>query len=372
VLNFQSTKETQVPKNAMFPTYHPPTTEACMPADMKPTLSNPRRLAEDHAMVRPLALRVMNEPNGPIVTGHGTVPPAASHSQLNVSVSAAIVAMSRDEPMVLATTVDGIDSLPSANFQAGRQPTLDACLRDGVAEQTGLRLGYMEQLVARADGSSSDLGIGYLALTRTTSGVSAGAVWRSWYDYLPWEDWREGRPPLLSSLIEPRLRVWAEAAPAVPDASRGLTPIERIRMAFGLDRTPWNEERVTDRFDLLCETGLMDSVEMRSRGMRIEHARMLASAIGRLRAKLKIRPVIFELMDGEFTLFELQKTVEAILGPHLHKQNFRRLIESAGLVEPTGEVRSKTGGRPAKLFRFRHEVLMERPAPGVRVHAQHM
>ena len=56
----------------------------------------------------------------------------------------------------------------------------------------------------------------------------------------------------------------------------------------------------------------------------------------------------------------------------VHKQNFRRLVESAGLVEVTGEVRSKTGGRPAKLFRFRREVLMERPAPGFRVHAQRM
>jgi hypothetical protein len=142
-------------------------------------------------------------------------------------------------------------------------------------------------------------------------------------------------------------------------------------MTFGLDRTPWNEERVADRFEIMCETGLINVVSPASRGMRLDHVRMLANAIGRLRAKLKIRPVIFELMDREFTLFELQKTVEAILGPHLHKQNFRRLIESAGLVEPTGEVRSKTGGRPAKLFRFRHEVLMERPAPGVRVHAQH-
>lgn len=72
-------------------------------------------------------------------------------------------------------------------------------------------------------------------------------------------------------------------------------------------------------------------------------------------------------MPPDFTLYELQKTVEAILGPHLHKQNFRRLVESAGLVEPTGLVKTRTGGRPAKLFRFRREVVLERPAPGVRV-----
>src|SRR5262249_46371829 len=63
--------------------------------------------------------------------------------------------------------------------------------------------------------------------------------------------------------------------------------------------------------------------------------RILATAIARLRAKLKYRPVIFELMAREFTLTELQRTVEAISGRHLHKQNFRRLVETAALVEPT-------------------------------------
>ena len=51
----------------------------------------------------------------------------------------------------------------------------------------------------------------------------------------------------------------------------------------------------------------------------------------------------------------------------LHKQNFRRLVETQGLVEETGEVASETGGRPARLVRFRREVLVERPAPGVRL-----
>ena len=59
---------------------------------------------------------------------------------------------------------------------------------------------------------------------------------------------------------------------------------------------------------------------------------VLARAIGELRRAIKCRPVVFELMHDEFTLFELQKTVEAILGPHLHKQNFRRLVEGCGLV----------------------------------------
>jgi hypothetical protein len=46
--------------------------------------------------------------------------------------------------------------------------------------------------------------------------------------------------------------------------------------------------------------------------------------------------VVFELLPPEFTLTELQRTVEAISGRHLHKQNFRRLVEAGALVEPTG------------------------------------
>ena len=46
-------------------------------------------------------------------------------------------------------------------------------------------------------------------------------------------------------------------------------------------------------------------------------------------------------------------------------QNFRRLVEKGGLVEGTARYDSRTGGRPAELFRFRRDVLRERPAPGV-------
>jgi Uncharacterized conserved protein len=62
--------------------------------------------------------------------------------------------------------------------------------------------------------------------------------------------------------------------------------------------------------------------------------------------------VVFELLPPEFTLTELQRTVEAISGRHLHKQNFRRLVETGALVEPTGVMSTQTGGRPAALFRF--------------------
>ena len=99
--------------------------------------------------------------------------------------------------------------------------------------------------------------------------------------------------------------------------------------------------------------------------MLLDHRRILATALGRLRGKIRYRPVVFELLPPTFTLLQLQRTVEALAGVRLHKGNFRRLVEKGGMVEGTGRHDTTTGGRPAEIFRFRREVLRERPAPGV-------
>lgn len=312
---------------------------------------------------------------------------------VEIGLNAAIVAVIDDEPVALVIRNDGeaVDGLPFGPFSPVAHRTLESGLRAWVEEQTGLGLGYVEQLYTFGDrGRHAEpddpslhvVSIGYLALTeRGHARDLQHGTWRSWYQFFPWEDWRKGRPEILTSEIEPRLREWA-VTPAPRSAPVRPVPREdRVRICFGLDGATWDEEKVLDRFELLYEAGLVDEAKRDGREaasmwdgvprfgapMRFDHRRILATAIGRVRAKIKYRPVIFELMPDDFTLFELQKTVEAILGPHLHKQNFRRLVESAGLVEPTGDVKTQTGGRPAKLFRFRREVLLERPAPGVRV-----
>ncbi len=314
---------------------------------------------------------------------------------VEIGLNAAIIAVRKDEPVVLVVRPQGeagqvSDALPFGPFSPLEHRTLEIGLRKWVAEQTGLELGYVEQLYTFGDrgrhAQPGDAGphvvsIGYLALTRPGGGESERWDWRSWYDCFPWEDWRRGKPAILTEFIEPRLMAWAEKPAPPPSPDRPIQRAERLRVCFGLNGGSWDEEKVLERFELLYGAGLIDEARRDGReaalswgplprlgvAMRYDHRRILATAIGRIRAKIKYRPVIFELMEDEFTLYELQKTVEAILGPHLHKQNFRRLVESAGLVESTGEVRAKTGGRPARLYRFRREVLLERPAPGVRV-----
>ena len=93
--------------------------------------------------------------------------------------------------------------------------------------------------------------------------------------------------------------------------------------------------------------------------MYYDHRRVIATAISRLRAKIEYRPLIFGLMPEVFTLSQLQQSVEALSGVRLHKQNFRRLLDAQHLVTETGDSSSAQRGRPAKLYRFRHDIELQ-------------
>jgi len=313
---------------------------------------------------------------------------------LRIGLNAAIVAVSNRRPNILtvpaAPAKGPADGLPFGPFDPDRHRTFEASLRDSVESQTALHLGYVEQLYTfgdrgrhrRNNGDGPHLvSVGYLALTRADAEspdalYATGARWRDWYDLFPWEDWRDGRPAMLDTIILPRLHDWIAST---GNTAKKLERMARSRLAFGLNDFPWDEERVLDRYELLYEAGLLTEAVADQRvsttglpaplgfAMRFDYRRIAATAVQRLRAKIKYRPVIFELMPPAFTLTELQATVEAISGRHLHKQNFRRLVEGAELVEPTGAASSATGGRPAALYRFRAKILEERPAPGLRL-----
>lgn len=320
---------------------------------------------------------------------HSRAPPP-----IEIGLTAAIVAVEADEPLILLTADarNEATGLPFGSFNPLDHRTFEIGLRAWVEAQTGLRLGYVEQLYTFGDrgrhSGPDDSGphvvsIGYLALTRMPDDRdalrAAGAGFQPWYRFLPWEDWREGQPDILDLAIRPLLSAWADQS-APPESRRALGRADRVRLNFCNAGNPWDEERVLERYELLYEAGLVEEARRDGRQaalarrtlpwlgepMRFDQRRILATAIARLRAKLKYRPVVFELMPEDFTLTELQSTVEAISGRHLHKQNFRRLVESTALVEPTGQTSTATGGRPAALFRFRREVLQERPAAGFR------
>jgi hypothetical protein len=315
---------------------------------------------------------------------------------IEIGLTAAIVAAEANEPTILVagseTAGEPRAGLPSGPFDPHEHRTFEMGLRSWVEAQTGLCVGYVEQLYTfgdrgrhtDADDAPHGVSIGYLALTRpsedNTLSKAPGTGFEPWYRFFPWEDWRTVRPPVLDDTILPLLNEWVER-PLPKEPRRPLSRPERLQLCFATTGGPWDEEKTLERYELLYEAGLVEEAKRDGREaalkraklpvlgepMRFDHRRILATAIARLRAKLKYRPVIFELMAPEFTLTELQHTVEAISGRHLHKQNFRRLVETAAMVEPTGDTSTTTGGRPAALFRFRREVLKERPAPGLRV-----
>ncbi len=299
---------------------------------------------------------------------------------------AVIVAVTEGEPRVL--TIDKGRALPSGPFESN-ESSLQASLRTWVERQTHHPLGYMEQLYTFADpgrtgGSDRRIvSVSYLGLTREAA-VSGdpGAGWRDWYRFFPWEDRRAAAAQAANHFTQ-GLIDWTEAAPDTPTRRQRW---RRVAINFGLENERWNEELILQRYETLWEAGLVPESGANAGGptpegeneatdegppglppgspMAHDHRRILATGIARLRAKIKYRPVVFELMPPSFTLLQLQRAVEALAGSRLHKQNFRRLIDQQDLVEETGGMATETGGRPAKLFRFRREVLAERSVAG--------
>src|SRR5262249_8560222 len=268
---------------------------------------------------------------------------ASDMGAIAVALSAVVLAVNDDEPVVAVLPADGDRvrlALPGGRFCAGEHDSLDAGLRAAVERQTGLGLRQTRQIAAAAmragpgNGAPTPvapvvLDISYLALVAPGQVKQRSCLsWLSWYQFFPWEDWRHGRPAILSQDIEPSLRAWAAAEPACQ--SDRLDRAQRVRLCFGCDGAAWDEEKVVERYQLMCEAGLVrdrdaEPGEARApvRGLSPygradlgQYGPVLAGAIAELRRLIKYRPVVFELMDEVFTLFELQKTVEAILGPH--------------------------------------------------------
>ena len=304
---------------------------------------------------------------------------------VRIGLSAVVIALRAGQAVVLTThAADGAPALPFGPFDPARDRTFELALRAFVTEQTGFPLGFVEQLYTFGDAGRAspratpgperarEVSVGYLALTADApEAPGLDAAWTPVFDIFPWEDWRDG-PPAVMKTLEPALRAWADG-----DARR----LGRAETLFAL--TPerrWNEERVLERYELLYEAGLVAesardhdrpaSPPLSDMPMASDHRRIVATALGRLRSKLKYRPVLFDLTPDTFTLSALQAAAEAVAGLSLHKQNFRRGVERAGLVQATGVFSSDTGGRPAELFRFIGADPLGGPAPGLTLPGQ--
>ncbi|MEO0399379.1 MAG: NAD regulator [Pseudomonadota bacterium] len=326
-------------------------------------------------------------------------PDLTKSSSVTIGLNAVIAIVDDGTPKTLCVRDnDSRYSLPYGPFDPARHRTFEIGLKDWVERQTNVRLGFIEQLYTFGDkgraapaaliaGGAADariVSVGYLALANEAADIArADTIWKSWYDCFPWEDWRRGEPAVITETILPGLKDWT---------TRGVNDREcilrkdRTALTFGLQGVGWEEERALDRYELMYEAGLVEeawrdraaaglpeprtdpaATRLLGAAMASDHRRILATAIGRLRGKLKYRAVVFELMPRAFTLLALQRTVEAIVGFQLHKQNFRRSVEGSGLVERTDEMVQQPSGRPAALFNVSGATKIDRAARGLAI-----
>ena len=298
---------------------------------------------------------------------------------ISVELSAVVLTVLDNEPHVLALTDKGNARLPSDRLRSTRDQTLEFGARRLLRRQVGLEPAWLEQLYTFGDrrrnfwprSPDRTITVAYLVLVRHDL-CPPGGQWRACYEFFPWEDQRAELRGV--EQVNKGLQAWRKRPRT--EVTR-LARTERVDQCLGLGKAGWTPDLVLERYELIYEAGLVaESWHDRGAGapaaralsgdsMASDHRRILATALGRMRGKLRYRPVVFELMPAEFTLFELQQVIEAIIGRGLHKQNFRRLVANQRLVEETGVRKADTGGRPARLYRFRPEVLAERRSAGV-------
>ena len=293
-------------------------------------------------------------------------PETATNTQSIVELVPVLIAITNGSLRVL--TVAQGELLPNGLLAPFRH-SLQAGVRMWVAKQTSQPMGYVEQLYTFVDTRRQNeqgmpvLYVSYLGLVREAADsiLHPDAKWQDCYGYFPWEDLRTDGGQ--RDAIVSRLRIWANSADTEEVRQKRL---KRIHLCWGVEPENWSEEYVLQRYEMLYESGLIaEAAEpqvnfdfaLTGQPMRHDHRRVLATALSRLRAKIKYRPVIFELMPPEFTLLQLQNSVEAISGRLLHKQNFRRQIQQQNLIEPSDTGVSGSKGRPAQLYRFLDDVL---------------
>src|ERR1043165_3965392 len=188
---------------------------------------------------------------------------------IEIGLTAAIVGVEGSEPAILVAGEAASEpraGLPFGPFDPLAHRTFEIGLRAWVEQQTGLRVGYVEQLYTFGDrgrhAGPADVAhmvsVGYLALTRIPAAATlkaSGAGFEPWYRFFPWEDWRRKRPAILDDII-PLLDQWT--APGHGEVGRALGWAARPGLCFAAGGSPWDEEKVLDRYEMLYEAGLIE------------------------------------------------------------------------------------------------------------------
>jgi 8-oxo-dGTP diphosphatase len=86
--------------------------------------------------------------------------------------------------------------------------------------------------------------------------------------------------------------------------------------------------------------------------LAFDHQQIADKAIARLRSKVRYEPIGFELLPKKFTLPQLQKLYETILGQELDRRNFTRKFRKMDLLIDLNETQQGVSHRAAKFYQF--------------------
>lgn len=116
----------------------------------------------------------------------------------------------------------------------------------------------------------------------------------------------------------------------------------------------------SNRVQILRETNLTSNADWfpidRVPPLGYDHNEILEDALKELQKKILSSTILKSLFPTTFSLPELQKAYEAILGKNLDRRNFRKKLLSLNLIEDTGETAKFEGKKPAKQYRFKKEI----------------
>lgn len=182
--------------------------------------------------------------------------------------------------------------------------------------------------------------------------------------------------PLVRRIRQPHLGKWAlpggplGGAESLQDAAaRNLvettalepTYLEQLYAFGGLDRSAtqrlvsivyWALVR-PDQADLARESENVHWFRAsEATGLAFDHDEIVAYALERLRGKIEYGSIAYHFLGERFTLAQLRRVYEAVLGRQLDPANFRRHLRSAKDIAATEDVQRGSPNRPARLYRY--------------------
>jgi 8-oxo-dGTP diphosphatase len=150
---------------------------------------------------------------------------------------------------------------------------------------------------------------------------------------------------------DPRMRVISVAYYALVDRGRFEGALDGASLRVARVDVPWEGE-TGGAVDVHVDDPRAGALASPLATLAFDHADILGTAVKRIRGKLDYSPIGFQLLPSTFTLLDLQRVHETVLGRPLNKDSFRRRMLASGQLEATGETEQAVGHRPAELYRF--------------------